>query len=152
MSLLRFAFVASLLTLAGCVTPLQPDNYQDKITVARLADNQFRVDPSRWSLSDDDTAADLALLRSAEVTLQNGYHYFVVVDGDSAVDVALAEPPAPGVEYLVQDGLRYRLVAPGHSNRIICLRENPAANGYVALFVKASLRAKYAMDLTGSAI
>ena len=146
------ALLGMLLVLAGCVTPLQPDNYENKFNVTQLAADQFLVDYSNWDIVADDSVVDFALLRSAEVTLQNGYHYFVMVDGESAADPASAEPPLPDVEYVMHDGMRYRLAAPGADNRIICFRENPAVSGYVALFVKASLRARYALDQTGTSI
>ena len=147
---IQILLLAAVLTLGGCVTPLQPRNYQYDFAVTQLADDRFRVQYSGWSASDDDTIVDLALLRSAEIALQHGYHYFVLVDNDSAEALAQATPPAPDADYVLSGDTRYLVAAPGDDNHVLGLRDSPTGSGYVALFVKASLRAKYALDLSGS--
>lgn len=146
---IRLTLVLLLFALGGCITP-QPGDYQRKFSVTPLAADQFQIDYSGWSSTPAETVADLALLRSAEIALQNGFNYFVVVDGDSAT--AVAEAPALAAEYIEHRGARYHLAAPAASNRIICFHERPAGTAFVALFVKASLRAKYTLDQAGTGI
>ncbi len=66
--------------LGGCAKPLQPENYQAGISSTRLGTDSFIVSYSRASR--DDQAVDLALLRSAEISLQNGFSYFIIVKTD----------------------------------------------------------------------
>ena len=146
---IRPALIVLLLALGGCVTPLEPDNYPDRFDVTQLDTDQFRIEYSGWPSADDEMVTDLALLSSAETALQNGFHYFVVVDGDSAQEIGSADPPMPDAEYLEHNGMRYRVTAPGDANHIICFHDSNASSGYVALFVKASLRARYQLDRAG---
>ena len=95
MRLPRLVLLIPLLALAGCVTPTQPDNYQDRFTVSWLSDNQFQVDRSSWSLFDGDNMADLALLR---------------IDADPVVDKAEADKIGialfvPGAQILAGHGV-----------------------------------------------
>lgn len=65
--------------LAGCVTAYQPDGvsggYSDKV----LAGNTVQVTFRGNRLTSPETVHSFLLRRCAEVTLQDGYHYFAVV-------------------------------------------------------------------------
>jgi hypothetical protein len=129
--------------LSACATPPQPGNYHERISSTRLGTDSFIVSYSRTS--DDQQIIDLALLRSAEISLQNGFNYFIVINTDtsSAIDT---DTSSAGTEFTLHNGLRLQHANPGATNTIVCFKHKPAGAAYVALFVKASLRAKYGLD------
>ncbi len=135
--------------LSACATPPQPGNYHERISATRLGTDSFIVSYSRTSA--DEQIIDLALLRSAEITLQNGFNYFVVIntDASSAIDT---ETGSAGTEFTLHNGLRLPHANPGSTNTIVCFKDKPAGAAYVALFVKASLRAKYGLDQSANSI
>lgn len=81
--------VAGSLSLASCMTatPYQPasasgsvrNGYSDE----QIEENRFRVSFSGNSLTSRETVERYLLYRSAELTLQNGYDYFVLSDRDT---------------------------------------------------------------------
>lgn len=132
--------LALLLLLNACATAPLPDNYVEQITTTRLGDNRFLVDYRGGAANTDPESVDLTLLRSAEIALQHGFHYFLVIDpGDSSLRVGAEDIATYG-------GRHYRVISPGASNTIVCFKQEPRGFAYVALFVKASLRSKYGLD------
>ncbi len=78
--------LAAILLLAGCATKTQSRVGGDLVTgdyaVEELGTNRFRI-TFRGNVALSDTAAgDLNLLHAAEVALQHGYPYFVIVFPD----------------------------------------------------------------------
>jgi len=137
----QIAFLLSLLLLLNaCATTLQPDNYVERIATTRLGDNRFLVDYRGGGVNADTQTVDLTLLRSAEIALQHGFHYFIVIDSSDNPQQVGAEDAA------TYHGQRYRLASPGASNTIVCFKQKPRGFAYVALIVKASLRNKYDLD------
>jgi hypothetical protein len=131
---------ALLLLLNACATPLQSDNYAERIATTRLDDNRFLVDYRGGASNTDTETVDLTLLRSAEIALQHGFNYFIIIAAtDSSLQVGAEDAPS-------YDGQRYQLASPGASNNIVCFKQKPRGFAYVALFVKASLRNKYGLD------
>ena len=148
--------VLLLLLLNACAKPLQPDNYADLISSTQLEQDTFQVSYGRDTSNEDERAIDLSLLRSAEVALRNGFNYFVIVEADEAAsavtETAYTDGQVDG--YLVTSGYEptthggnsYTHSNPGAENTIVCFKERPDGFAYVALFVKATLRAKYKLD------
>jgi len=137
------AFLLMLL-LGGCAKPLQPDNYAERISSTWLDANRFIVAYPRKST--DQQVVDLALLHSAEIALQNGFNYFIIVNTDASVATSADALPTAATEFMVHNGIRYHYTSPASSNTIVCFKRKPQGSAYVALFVKASLRAKYGLD------
>jgi hypothetical protein len=133
-----------ILLLGGCAKPLQPDNYAERISSTWLDANRFIVAYPRQST--EQQVVDLALLHSAEIALQNGFNYFIVVNSDDSAGTSAGAVPAAATEFIVYAGIRYQHASPASSNTIICFKHKPQGSAYVALFVKASLRAKYGLD------
>ena len=135
--------------LSACATPPQPGNYHERISSTRLGTDSFIVSYSRAST--DEQIIDLALLRSAEITLQNGFNYFIVIktDASSAIDT---DTGSVETGFTSHNGLRLQHANPGATNTIVCFQDKPAGSAYVALFVKASLRAKYGLDQSAKSI
>ena len=84
----RIMLVLAVLVMAGCAS--QPDYRQAKkggfgYTESKLSDTQYRVHFKAKS-SDKGKAMDYAMLRAAELTLLEGYDWFVVTDRETLVD------------------------------------------------------------------
>ena len=133
-----FYSVLLLLLLNACAKPLQPDNYGDLISSTRVDQDTFQVSSPGGANSEDEKSVDLSLLRSAEIALENGFSYFVIVESDSQQDSAYEATTYGDETYSHSD--------PGTTNTIVCFKQKPQGFAYVALFVKASLRSKYNLD------
>jgi len=83
-SLLTLAVLAT--TLAGCATTYQSEGFSGGFNETKYAVDVFEVTFNGNGYTSKQRASDLALLRSAELTLQNGYRYFVVFAGDTKSD------------------------------------------------------------------
>jgi hypothetical protein len=139
-----------LLLLGGCAKPLQPDNYVERISPTWLDANRFIVAYPRKSM--DEKVVDLTLLRSAEIALQNGFNYFIVVNTDDSIATSADALTGAATEFIVHNGIRYYHTSPASSNTIVGFKRKPQGFAYVALFVKASLRAKYGLDQPAASI
>jgi hypothetical protein len=139
-----------LLLLAGCAKPLQPDNYVERISPTWLDAGRFIV--AYPGKSADQKIVDLTLLRSAEIVLQNGFNYFIIVKAEDSIATSSYPLPGAAAEFTEHNGIRYHHTIPTSSNTIIGFKRRPQGFAYVALFVKASLRAKYGLDQPAASI
>ncbi|MEM9705261.1 MAG: hypothetical protein AAF850_04200 [Pseudomonadota bacterium] len=85
---MRLFFAAAFLaTLAACATstPYAPADQGGGYGFAeqRIEDDRFRITFRGNSLTTRETVENFLLYRAAEVTLANGFDYFVVVEGDT---------------------------------------------------------------------
>ena len=72
--------LALLAILAGCATAYHRGSlHETGYTDLQLAKNLYQVRFRGAMLTPYAQVADFALLRSAELTLENGYHYFLLV-------------------------------------------------------------------------
>lgn len=82
-----FLAMGALLILGACETSTpyvaagDTDGYG--FTEQRIEDNRFRIVFRGNSLTERETVEDYLLFRAAEVTLETGYDYFVVVEDDT---------------------------------------------------------------------
>jgi hypothetical protein len=145
MNTLQPVIIILLIALLGaCAKPLQPDNYEVRISSTRLGTDSFIV--SYRGRGTDEQVVDLALLRSAELSLQNGFNYFIIVETDESAAIYATAESDDATEFTLHNGLRLQHSDPGTTNTIVCFKRKPPGFAYVALLVKASLRAKYGLD------
>lgn len=78
-SLRRLAPVGALMLLIGCSTPYQPEGFAGGYSEVPLAADTFRVTVRGNGFTSPRQVQDMVLLRSAELTRQNGYRRFVVL-------------------------------------------------------------------------
>jgi hypothetical protein len=69
-----------LSVLCGCSTPYKPEGFMGGYSDTQLDKNVFRVSVRGNGYTSHDRVSELALLRSAVITLERGFTYFVVVD------------------------------------------------------------------------
>lgn len=81
---LALGIVAILATACATQTPYGPrDQGGYGYTETRIEQNRFRVAFSGNSLTDQETVETYLLFRAAELTLQQGYDWFQIVDRDT---------------------------------------------------------------------
>ena len=145
--------------LSSCATPYQRQGffiagYSEK----QLAENIFQVSFHGNQNTGRERASDFALLRSAEVTTENGFRYFIVVawvkDSSFSTD---ATPRQSSTTYgygntidgsartSTYGGQTFVIREPNTTNMILCFKEKPDVVGLIfdAEFVKKSLKQKY---------
>jgi hypothetical protein len=72
------------ISLVGCATPYQPTGLLGGLKETRLSEDVWEVHFRGKSFTDEKKAKDFTLLRSAELTLRNGFSYFMLIN--SATD------------------------------------------------------------------
>jgi len=76
------------LGMVGCGSPTkyEPTTWRGGFSDIQLDTNVYRVTFEGNSRTNATRAEDLALLRSAELSLSKGYSFFVIIDGKTRVD------------------------------------------------------------------
>lgn len=155
--------VFSALLLSACATTYQSQGFTGGYTETQLDVNVFRVSFNGNAYTSRDRVADFTLLRSAELTLENGYKYFVVVDATNYSKQGLVNTPQTTTTNAnvnvygntaygtatstTTGGNSYVISKPGASNTIVMLEEKPTGTyAYNAEFLAKSLKEKY--DIT----
>lgn len=149
--------------LSGCATTYQRKGFSGGYSETQLGENIFQVSFLGNGYTRGERASDFALLRSAEVTTENGFRYFIVVE--SGKDSSLSTYTTPtqshttGSAYgygntaygsattTTTGGQTYIIRKPSTTNMILCFKEKPNVAGLIfeAEFVKKSLRQKYSI-------
>jgi len=147
--------------LAGCATPYKPNGFAGGFSETQLAENVFRVSFRGNGYTSAERAADLSLLRSAELALQYGYSYFAIVDSNSTKDFSVYQTPSQSTttgsatvygntiygnsRTTYTPGQTMLIARPNATNTIVCFKEKPThlAMSYDAQFLYNSLATKY---------
>jgi hypothetical protein len=148
--------------LSGCATAYQRQGFSGGYSETQLGEeNIFQVSFRGNGYTRGERASDFTLLRSAEVTTENGFRYFIVVE--SGKDSSLSTYTTPTQSYTTGSaygygntaygsattttygGQTYMIRKPSATNTIVCFKEKPEVAGLVfdAEFVKKSLKQKY---------
>jgi len=152
------------LVLTACATSYQPTGFGGGYTETQLGENIFQVSFKGNGYTAGERASDFALLRSAEITLQNGFRYFVVAESEKGSSLSTYTTPTQSyttgnvygygntaygsAHTTTYGGQTYLIRKPSATNTIACFKEKPETSGLVfdAEFVKKSLRQKYGID------
>jgi hypothetical protein len=70
--------------LAGCATNYQSRGWSGGYSETQLDENMFMVSFQGNGYTAMDRAIDFTLLRSAALTLENGYNYFATIEANSS--------------------------------------------------------------------
>lgn len=155
----------AMMLLSGCATKYQASGLSGGFTETQLDANVFRVTFNGNASTPSERAADFALLRSAELTLQHGYRYFAVMDALSEVATSTYTTPkqtytaasvnaygsmAQGsAQTYTTGGQTYTAHKPSSTNTIVLLHGKPD-NGMFAFdaqFVYMSITQKYGIKV-----
>lgn len=165
MKALTVIFALVTIAVAGCATLYQPTPYQPissngGFSSTQLGENIFEVHFWGNEYTSSERASDFALLRSAELTLERGFNYFII-DGDEntqQTDVhttpitSRTELTWRGWETKYSGGRTYTTSRPHARKVVVCFKGKPDWPGliYEAQFVAQSLKGKYeAIDESG---
>lgn len=147
--------------LSGCATPYQSSSFSGGYSDSRLGDSIFRVSFEGNGYTKSARTVDLALLRSAELALQNDFKYFVVVSNDNKNSYSSFSTPhtttktgtvnmygnngTVNTHSVTSGGQTYLISKPSTTNIIACFKNKPKGSGvvYDASFIVQSLRSKY---------
>jgi hypothetical protein len=148
-------------TLTGCATTYQADSFTGGFTETRYAEDVFEVSFKGNGYTSEQRASDLALLRSAELTLKSGYKYFVVFSGDTKSGIYSYTTPKQTVttgtvqtygntgyvnaQSQTYGGQTYNVAKPTATKIFKMFREEPTslAMYFSAAFICESVGAKY---------
>ena len=147
------------IVLSSCATPYQRQGFFIAgYSETQLDKNIFQVSFHGNQNTSRERASDFALLRSAEVTTENGFRYFIVVSWVKGS--AFSTDATPRSSYTTYGygntvegsartstygGQTFVIQEPGTTNTILCFKEKPDVVGLIfeAEFVKESLKQKY---------
>ena len=153
------------LLMSGCATGYSESGFTGGYEETQLNPDVFRVSFKGNAYTSMDRAADFTLLRSAELALENGYPYFIIVDDKqwtknetyttptqttTTANVYSYGNTASGTAYsTTTGGQTYNYAKPRTSNTIVLLKDKDGAIGlvYDARFLVKSLREKYNIQL-----
>jgi hypothetical protein len=144
-------------SLGACATQYQPQGATGGFTETQLDRNVFRVSFGANAYTSAQQAEEMALLRSAELALKNGFTHFVITEGKSSAEYSTSTTPTysdttvssrRGKAYASTTtyGGETRVSAwPTTTNTITCFKGKPNVSGlvYDARFVFNSLAKKY---------
>ena len=157
------AVLFSLLLLGGCATPYQQSGFRGGYSETQLDNNVFKVSFNGNSSTSGERVSDFVLLRCAELALNHGYKYFVIVDSKNYSSYGtyttpiIANTNGSGYSYgrhaygssitTITGGQTYSYVKPGLVNMIICYKEK-LGNGfsYDAKFIQRKVSEKYSLS------
>ncbi len=171
MKFLSILLVSSVL-FSGCATTYQSNGFSGGYSETQLDKNVFKVTFRGNGYTGRERVADFTLLRSAELTMQNGYKYFVVVDENSYTSNSTYTTPIRATTNInsntygsaniygnnatynantygtarttVSGGQTYNISKPSSSNTIICFKEKPTTGfSYNAEFIFNNITKKY---------
>jgi len=172
---MRFITALSLiLFLSGCATAYQPQGMTGGFSETQLDTNVFTVTFKGNGFTGRDRANDFTLLRSAELTLEHGFKYFVIIDAQQYSKNSTYTTPTTATTNLhantygsaysygnnttynantygtattnISGGQTYNISKPRTSNTIVCFTEKPQGFAYNAEFLEKSLKEKYGMQ------
>lgn len=157
--------------LFGCATSYQSQGLGGGFSETQLDTNVFIVNFRGNGYTNPERANDLSLLRSAELALQNGFKYFVIVDNKQYTQNAAYTQPVTATTNInsnnygslnvygnnatynsnsygtakttISGGQTYHISKPRASNTIVCFEDKPDGFSYSAEFLAKSLKEKY---------
>jgi hypothetical protein len=155
----RLAVVLIALALTGCATAYQRRGFSGGYSETQLGENIFKVSFYGNGFTSMEQASDFALLRAAELTLERGFRYFVVVrlENDTKTDTfttpttSYTTDSAYGYgnyDYVTNTttyvGRTFLITRPRSTFTILCFKEKPDNNlVFDAVFVFKFIRRKY---------
>ena len=152
--------ILSSIFLSGCATTYQSSGFSGGYSETQLDENVFKVAFRGNGYTGREKVADFTLLRSAELSLQNGYKYFVVIDANSYTSNSTHTTPTTSnttanvygsgnyaygnARTTTYGGQTYNISKPSSSNTIVCFKEKPENTfSYNAGFIYKNITKKY---------
>ncbi|ADE13064.1 CC0125/CC1285 family lipoprotein [Sideroxydans lithotrophicus] len=149
------------LFLSACASPpsayVPLNEWGEGYTETQLETNVFRVSFHANASTRADYAEDMTLLRSAEVTQDNGFMYFVISNGTSRSDGTISDGSGVGTGFQTSRSTSLGSYAsssstsskPSTTNTIVCYKDKPENTSgmvYNASFIINSIEKKYQIE------
>lgn len=147
--------------VAACATAYQPQGLSGGFTETQIDRNVFRISFNGNGYTSVERAEEMALLRSAEIALKNGFTHFVIADARSRTSYSSFTTPTQttttgtlgtygNTAYLnartqTTGGQKLTAAKPSTTNTIVCFNGKPEIGVFVydAQFLFSSLAQKY---------
>lgn len=139
--------------MTGCATAYHKRGLTGGFSETQIGENVFRVTFKGNAYTSRERVSDFTLLRSAELALENGYKYFVIIDSEKYTKKEVYAVPkssyttgsAYGATTVTSGGQTFIYSKPSSTNTIICFKEKPKTDGmvYDAEFIVKSIKDKY---------
>ena len=151
---MKLLLLIPIIILAGCATPYQQSSLLGGFKEIRLSDNSFRVTFKGNAYTSSDRASNYCLLRCAELCLENGYKYFVLISENAHIKNSTHTSPAYAQTTHIGNssftnvygGQTYSHSKPRSTNEILCFKEKPEGYSYDASYIKDSLMEEYQLN------
>lgn len=129
-------FIISLaaIFIQGCSTPYKHSGFRGGYSEIQLDENVFKVSFRGNGYTGRERASDFTLLRCAELALENGYKYFVIINANSYTSKSIYTTPTTfnttgngqcSSTTTTTGGQTYIISKPSSSNIIVCFKEKP---------------------------
>lgn len=159
----KFLIIAPIL-LAGCATSYQPEGFTGGYSDMRMGNDLYRVSFEGNGYTDPNRAADLALLRAAELAMSNGASHFAIVDSASSTTQGQFTTPQTSsttgtmntygstatynAQTTTYGGQTFTVSKPTAQNLVLLVRDPSEFNGpvYEAQIVAEGVKDKYRID------
>ena len=150
--------LGAVIFLQACSTPYQKEGFTGGYTELQLDDNVFRITFRGNAYTSRENTSDFTLLRSAEIALNHGYKYFVIIDAKEYTKQSTYPAPTTTTgstslygntgygSYTTYGGRTFLVAKPTSSNTILCYNEKPEGFSYNAEFIVRSVRDKYKLE------
>lgn len=155
--------VLAALALAGCATSYKRTGFTGGFSETRLQENAFIVSFRGNGYTSRDRSMDFALLRCAELTLENGFKFFVITDSAQETKTVYYNTGGSSQTYGTVNTIgntsygsfntynsgstTIPIHKPRSSYTIFCFREKPEGSmAFDADFLANSIRQKYGMQ------
>jgi hypothetical protein len=158
MKMKKLCVLALVALLAACATAYQPYSYfgGGGYKDVQLSENSFKITVEANGYTSKSQAADLALLRAADLTLEKGFKHFVIVDSaDQSYGMNYTTPTTTTVNVTgnkfgaigtaqTYGGQTFYVAFPTPVLTILAFKEKPQISGmvYDAATTSRSLRAQ----------
>ena len=160
----KFVIFLIVLVLTGCATTYQREGLTGGYSDTQLGENIFQVSFRGNGYTSREQTSDFTLLRSAELALEKGFRYFVIVDSEKYSKTGTYTTPtksyttATAYSYgnyahgsattTTYGGQTFFISKPRATNTVLCFKEKPETNGlfFEAEFVVKSIKQKYKID------
>jgi hypothetical protein len=157
----------TLLLLSSCATSYQRSGLSGGFSETQLADNVFRVNFRGNGYTSAERVEDFTLLRSAELTMEHGFPYFIIIDSKEGSNYSTYTTPTTTnttmnasyygnsaygtAQSTTYGGQTYLIRKPSGSNTVVGFKEKPGGQGvvYESRFVVDSIHSKYGMKSEG---
>ena len=151
---MKVLFLIYIKIFVGCATPYQQSGLLGGFKEIRLSDNSFRVTFNGNAHTSIDKASNYCLLRCAELCLESGFKYFVLISENTHTENSTHTSPTyartthfGNYSYTnVYGGQTYSHSVPTTTNEILCFDEKPEAYSYDASYVKDSFMEEYQLS------